>query len=242
MKLRMARRIKITAKATIQRTARVEHRVRYTPQQIIDYQPASAISSAPAQKALDNLSNQIKTAQRQIAASSRKRSIPSGVYSRPVENLFYTLDERRKPEDVEASAMYDVFISYASEDKQDFVDPLVEKLQNSGIRVWYDTLEMQWGKSLREQIDNGIKRSKFAILVLSKNFFAKKWPQRELDGILAKESISGSTPLPIWHNITQEELYELSPTLSGLFAYSTDKYGIDDICKALSLILEKERV
>jgi hypothetical protein len=28
--------------------------------------------------------------------------------------------------------MYDVFISHASEDKKDFVYPLVEKLQNAG--------------------------------------------------------------------------------------------------------------
>ncbi len=74
--------------------------------------------------------------------------------------------------------MYDVFISHASEDKKDFVAPLVEALQDAGIRVWYDTLEIEWGKSLREQIDNGIKHSKSAILVLSKNFFAKRWPQR----------------------------------------------------------------
>lgn len=218
----------------------MEQRIQYTPPQINYSQPSSTISTAPVQKALNDLSNQAKTTQRKLETASRKRTIPSGVYSRPVEELFYTLDERRKPEAAESSAMYDVFISHASEDKKDFVDPLVEKLQDSGVRVWYDTLEMQWGKSLREQIDNGIKRSKFAILVLSKSFFAKKWPQRELDGILAKEGISGSVPLPIWHNITQEELYEFSPTLTGLFAYSTDKYSIEDICKALSLILEKE--
>lgn len=136
--------------------------------------------------------------------------------------------------------MYDVFISHASEEKADFVNPLVEKLQDAGIRVWYDALELQWGKSLREQIDNGIRRSKFAILVLSKNFFAKRWPQRELDGILAKESTTGVAPLPIWHNITQQELYEFSPTLSGIFAYSSKDYSIEDICKAFQLLLEKE--
>jgi hypothetical protein len=101
---------------------------------------------------------------------------------------------------------------------------------------------MQWGKSLREQIDNGIKRSKFAILVLSKSFFAKKWPQRELDGILAKETISGNAPLPIWYNLTQEEVYEFSPTLSGVFSVSNRDHSIDDICKAFQLILEKEAV
>ena len=118
--------------------------------------------------------------------------------------------------------------------------PLVEKLQDAGITVWYDALELQWGKSLREQIDNGIKRSKFAILVLSKHFFEKQWPRRELDGILAKETVSGNAPLPIWYNVTQEDVYEFSPTLSGLYAISTDNHSIDDICKALQLVLEKE--
>lgn len=236
------RQIKITAKATVKQTIHWERRVQtqYIPQQTTYREPQPALSAAPVQKALDNLASQVKTAQRQLTTASHKRSIPSGVYGRPVEDLFYTLDDRRKSQESEASAIYDVFISHASDDKKDFVDPLVEKLQDAGIRVWYDTLEMQWGKSLREQIDNGIKHSKFAIIVLSKHFFAKKWPQRELDGILAKETISGSRPLPIWYNITYEELVELSPTLSGLFTYSTDKYSIDDICKALELVLEKE--
>ena len=138
--------------------------------------------------------------------------------------------------------MYDVFISHASEDKKDFVDPLVEALQNEGIRVWYDTLEMQWGKSLREQIDNGIKRSKFAILVLSKHFFEKKWPQRELDGILVKQDITGACPLPIWYNLSYEDVYKFSPILAGVFSLPTDTNSIEDICKALKLQLGKEEI
>lgn len=68
-------------------------------------------------------------------------------------------------------------------------------------------------------IADGIKRSKFAIL--------------------ANESITGSTPLPIWHNISYEEVFEFSPTLAGVYAYSTAEYSINDICQALKLTLEK---
>ena len=159
-----------------------------------------------------------------------------------MENVYEELYKRSKPEDEESTAMYDVFISHASEDKAAFVQPLVEALQDSGVRVWYDALDMQWGISLREQIDNGIKRSKYAILVFSKNFFAKKWPKRELDGILAKEEVTGTTPLPIWYNISYEDVYEFSPTLSGLYSLSTNKYSIPDICKAFRLILDKESI
>ena len=215
-------------------------RTNFVPMNYFVSPPALPSPTSATQKALNDFTNQVQATQRNLQAMTRRRTIPSGTYTQPVETLFYALDERRKPEESEAASIYDVFISHASEDKPDFVNPLVEKLQDAGIRVWIDTLEMRWGKSLREQIDNGIKRSKFAILVLSKHFFAKKWPQRELDGILAKESMTGNPPLPIWHNITQEELYEFSPTLSGIYAYSSKDYSTDDICKALQLLLETE--
>ena len=164
-------KIKITRKVTVKQQVRVQRRVQVTSQPITYTQPVPQISTAPVQKALNDLSNEVKNAQRQLESSSRRRILPSGVYSKPVEDVFYALDERRKPENLESQAMYDVFISHASEDKKEFVAPLVEKLQDAGITVWYDALELQWGKSLREQIDNGIKRSKFAILVLSKTLF-----------------------------------------------------------------------
>ncbi len=186
-------------------------------------------------RALQNSSHNIQT----LIRSSALPKLPSGIYAPQVETLYEELYKRKKDKETSQNMMYDVFISYASEDKPSFVDPLVTELQNSGIRVWYDSLEMQWGKSLREQIDNGIKRSKFAILVLSKNFFAKQWPQRELDGILAKETVTGATPLPIWHEIQYEEVYNFSPTLAGLYSLSTDKLSIQDICKSFKLILEK---
>jgi hypothetical protein len=108
------RQIKITSKATVKRTIRWEQRVQtqYTQPQIIYQESQYSIPTAPTQKALDNLSNQVKIAQKQLSAAARRRSIPSGVYSRPVEDLFHTLDERRKSEELEASAMYDVFISH----------------------------------------------------------------------------------------------------------------------------------
>jgi len=235
--------LKATVKRTVKRTLQFEQRMQVNriPLNPSISPPASQSSpSSTTQKALNDFTHQAQPLQKKLEIVSRRRSIPSGIYTQPIETLFYALDKQRKPEESEAASMYDVFISHASEDKADFVNPLVEKLQDAGIRVWIDTLEMQWGKSLREQIDNGIKRSKFAILVLSKHFFAKKWPQRELDGILAKESMTGQSPLPIWHNITQEELYEFSPTLTGIYAYSSQDYSIDSICKALQLLLEEE--
>lgn len=227
-------KITITRKVTVRQ--QVVHQQRY--QQHFEYESTPVvpkIDTAPIQREIKKLESAVQRA-------GRPSKLPAGIYTPQVEQLYSEINKRSKPEEQEKNAMYDVFISHASEDKKDFVQPLVEALQDAGIRVWYDALELQWGQSLRGQIDNGIKRSKYAILVLSKNFFSKKWPQRELDGILAKEDITGATPLPIWYNISHAEVYEFSPTLAGLYSLSNDRYSIDDICRSFKLILEKEPI
>lgn len=221
--------IKVTRKVTLKQSINSQQR----------YNQHISVNSTQESERQAVMSGQIEN-KRQMTnnVSSHRTSLPGGVYSKSVEDVYDELEKRRSSGD----AMYDVFISHASEDKKDFVDPLVEALQNAGIKVWYDTLDLQWGKSLREQIDNGIKRSKFVIVVLSKNFFAKKWPMRELDAVLAKEELTGAAPLPIWYNISYDEVYSFSPTLSSIYSLSTDKVGIKDICQALELQLGIEKI
>ena len=68
---------------------------------------------------------------------------------------------------------YDVFISHAGEDKKSFVDEFVEELRKLKVKVWYDTSELKWGDSLRHRIDEGLKRSKFGIAIISPNYIAE---------------------------------------------------------------------
>lgn len=110
---------------------------------------------------------------------------------------------------------YDVFISHASEDKTPFVEELVKALQDKDVKVWYDSLSIAWGDSLRKQIDEGLKKSRFGIVVLSENYIKKGWTQYELDGLFDIEMAKGKTILPIWHNITKQQVMDFSPTLAG---------------------------
>ncbi|MBB2961869.1 toll/interleukin-1 receptor domain-containing protein [Methylobacterium sp. R2-1] len=68
---------------------------------------------------------------------------------------------------------YDVFISHAWEDKEDFVKDLATKARDAGIKVWYDKFSLQWGDSIRQKIDAGLASSYFGIAVLSPSFFSK---------------------------------------------------------------------
>jgi len=113
---------------------------------------------------------------------------------------------------------YDVFICHASEDK-DFVEPLAQALQAKGLKVWYDRFQLKLGDSLRQEIDRGLANSKYGIVVLSRVFFEKNWPQSELDALANRQNEEGrKVILPIWHKIEADEVRQHSPLLHGLLA------------------------
>lgn len=129
--------------------------------------------------------------------------------------------------------LFDVFISYATEDKENFVRPLAERLRKEHVEVWYDEFSLTIGDSLRRSIDKGLSNSRFGIVIFSNNFFNKQWPQKELDGLLSREiSESNNIILPIWHNITHKEIVKFSPILADKVAIKSTK-GIDWVTKEL---------
>ena len=123
---------------------------------------------------------------------------------------------------------WDVFVSHASEDKEEFVRPLVEGLTRCGLKVWFDEFTLTLGDSLRRSIDRGLAHSRFGVVVVSPIFLSKDWPQRELDGLVAREVDGVKVILPVWHKISADEIRIYSPTLADRLAVSSDK-GVDHV-------------
>lgn len=113
-------------------------------------------------------------------------------------------------------AEYDVFISHASEDKPAVVVPLTDELTRLGLRVWVDYRELRLGDRLRQRIDEGLVRSRFGVVIVSPRFFAKQWPQTELDGLVALEMADGKKRiLPVWHDVEYDDVAKQSPSLAA---------------------------
>ena len=127
---------------------------------------------------------------------------------------------------------WDCFISHASEDKESFVKELADALTTEGLSVWYDEFSLSIGKSLRRSIDEGLLHSRFGIVVLSPSFFQKEWPQKELDGLVALELDGRRVVLPLWHEVTVEEVRRYSPVLADRVAVSTSE-GMSEVVKRL---------
>ena len=81
----------------------------------------------------------------------------------------------------------DVFVYYASEDREAVVGPLAAMLSELGLRVWYDQMELRVGDSLRRKIDDGLTRCRFGVVILSESFFGKHYPESELNGLDQRE-------------------------------------------------------
>jgi RNase P subunit RPR2 len=122
---------------------------------------------------------------------------------------------------------YDVFICHASEDK-DYVEPLALELQRRGLSVWYDDFILKIGDSLSESIERGLRESSYGVVVISPDFFRKRWPRKELGALHAREAASQTTILPIWHNMTAAQVREQSPMLADTFAAKSSE-GIETV-------------
>jgi hypothetical protein len=146
-------------------------------------------------------------------------------------------DRQKPPEYDNETREYDVFISHASEDKDDVVRPLAMALKSEGLSVWFDEFELKIGDSLRRKIDKGLSNSRFGIVVLSKDFIRKGWTNYELDGIITKSVSNEQIVLPIWHNITKKEVIEYSPSLADKLARNTSSYTVEEIAVEIAEVI-----
>lgn len=138
----------------------------------------------------------------------------------------------------DSAATWDVFISHASEDKDAVAEPLANELRKHGLKVWLDKTELRIGDSLRRKIDHGLAHSTFGVVILSKNFFAKGWPQYELDGIIGMSVNGDQRMLPIWHEISRDEVAKQSPSLVDRIARNTAINTIAEIAEEIAEVVQ----
>lgn len=136
---------------------------------------------------------------------------------------------------------YDVFISHATEDKDEIVRPLANALVENGLKVWYDEFALRLGDSLRRKIDSGLANSRFGVVVLSHAFFDKNWPQYELDGLVTREMTGEQIILPLWHRITKSEVIARSPSLADKLARNTSDFTVAEIAAEIADVIGSPR-
>jgi len=191
------------------------------------------------------LGKEQETERKKITVSEKRREQEQLSHQRKITNELKLQKELMNSQEYnhnqnKDSVQHDVFISHASQDKDSLVRPLAKELTEMGFDVWYDESTLKVGDSLREKIDQGLSSSRYGVVVLSESFFAKNWPQYELNGLVAREMHGGKVILPIWHKVSKDEVLSFSPTLADKVALNTSISSVSEIAKELAEVLSEQ--
>jgi hypothetical protein len=131
---------------------------------------------------------------------------------------------------------WDVFVSYASEDRLTVAVPLWQALERRGLRVWHDTGEIAVGDGLREKINDGLSQSRVAVVILSRASLAKKWPRDEWSALLALER----RLVPVLFDVSRHEAATAYPLIADRLGLDMTA-GVDRVAEAVARLIVADR-
>lgn len=115
-----------------------------------------------------------------------------------------------------------VFLCHASQDKE-IIKPLVIALDEAGINYWVDSVAIKLGDSITEKVNEGLRQADYFLVVLSKWFIGKPWPEKELNAILNMNIIDVPEriiPVFVGSPEDRQEILRNYPLLSDVFYFS----------------------
>jgi len=137
---------------------------------------------------------------------------------------------------------YDVFLSHSSLDKEEYVAELSDKLEEKGLSVFEDVKVFKIGQSQTDMMNFGILNSRFVVVFLSVNFIESGWSEYEFKSFLNREiNEKKIIILPIWHNVTVEEVKNYNPYLVDKYALNTSKYSLDQIVDSINQVIQDSK-
>ena len=112
--------------------------------------------------------------------------------------------------------LQDVFISHAGKDKTRYITPLANALTAKQITFWLDDVEIGWGDSIPLRVNDGLRKCRYVLLCLSRNFLQRPWPEAEFVSALGAQNATGEKRvLPLILNSKQMVLNRY-PLLAGI--------------------------
>ena len=113
---------------------------------------------------------------------------------------------------------YEVFLSFRGEDTRNgFTSHLYTALDQKGIYTFIDDEKLERGKSISPTLMKAIKESRFAIVILSKNYASSTWCLEELEEIIGCITKTGMIVLPIFYYVDPFNVRKQTGTFKQAF-------------------------
>ena len=127
---------------------------------------------------------------------------------------------------------YDVFLSFRGEDtRNNFVGHLYTALDNKGIYTFKDDKKLQQGTIIEPELFKAIEESRFAVVILSKDYASSSWCLIELAKIIECMKKTGLTVLPVFHEVDPSDVRHLKGVFEEAFAEHSVRFEdkIDEV-------------
>uniref|UniRef100_A0A2N9J3W9 TIR domain-containing protein n=1 Tax=Fagus sylvatica TaxID=28930 RepID=A0A2N9J3W9_FAGSY len=120
---------------------------------------------------------------------------------------------------------YDVFVSFRREDARNgFTDRLYYALKFKGIVTFRDEEKLERGKSISPEILKAIEESRFAIVILSRNYASSTRCLDELVKIIEGKKEMERTIFPIFYDVNPSDVRKQTGTFAQAFAEYEDHF------------------
>lgn len=125
---------------------------------------------------------------------------------------------------------WDVFLSYARIDGGEAGDTLRQQLESLGVRVWFDEIAIQPGKSQARQMDQGLQKARAGVVLLTPAYVAGRfWTERELGALLHKDTL-----IPVLHGVSFSEVAQYSGILPDLAGFESARDSLETIAQKIA--------
>ena len=113
---------------------------------------------------------------------------------------------------------YDVFLNFRGEDtRYNFVGHLYEALRQKGIHTFKDDKNLDRGKPISLELLKAIEESRFAIVIISKDYAFSAWCLDELAHIIHCKKETAMTILPVFHYVDPSDIRNQMGTFEQAF-------------------------
>ncbi|KAL4598027.1 hypothetical protein ACB092_11G029900 [Castanea dentata] len=114
---------------------------------------------------------------------------------------------------------YEVFLSFRGEDTRNrFTDHLYVALKQKGILTFRDKEKLETGKSISSELLKAIEKSRFAIVILSRNYASSTWCLDELVKIIGCMKEMKMIVIPIFYDVDPSTIRKQMGTFAQAFA------------------------
>nr|XP_023892218.1 TMV resistance protein N-like [Quercus suber]XP_023892225.1 TMV resistance protein N-like [Quercus suber] len=121
--------------------------------------------------------------------------------------------------------IYDVFLSFRGIDtRNSFTNYLYAALQRSGIFTYRDKERLEREKSISPELFKAIEESRFAIVILSRNYASSTWCLDELAKIIQCMKEMEMTVLPIFYKVDPSDVRKQMGTFAQAFAKHKERF------------------